>query len=338
MAVAADCARIARSLGFPAPADVTGRRSVAALFPASRRRTGVYLLAFAEGSYYIGLARDVVRRFAEHRRTHGDRIVLLAFLPSRLRDLEVVERELIRRAERTGVPLEQTEWKTEVYGGCDLDDVFGEVDFARWQESPAHCFAQASWVAPQMEAGRHARDARRFSQLMSQPYGAHAVRLVARFARECVPGARQTAHDFWSVACVPSTNATTWPRLVCLSAHVMEVLVLGTKKGKPNSVWGFVVCARTPLEATYGGLPQAQSALGADEIEVSSYRSAGYDQCRIHFSSFPQAHAILDHPAACTAAGLLLYRVMRKGVTRYANHHCTMLADRLLADVILHDA
>ena len=68
-------------LGFPTPTDVRGRRSIADLLPKSRDRCGIYLLAFSDGTFYIGQALDVVRRFSQHRKQH-DNIVWLE-LPTR---------------------------------------------------------------------------------------------------------------------------------------------------------------------------------------------------------------------------------------------------------------
>lgn len=322
-------------LGFPPPMQLVGQQSIAGLLLEDVGRSGVYLLGFAGGTFYIGLATDVVRRFAQHRRAHGDRVLAFAFLPTHRSDLTVVERDLIRRAERAGIPLEQTQWKSEIYGKRALDDLFSEADFQRWQRDPSSSFADVPWVAPQVDVGRVRRDTRRFLGLLSHPQGECVLRLLSRFTRACLPGARRTVHDFWSISCLPNTNAATWPRLACLSAHVMEVLVLGTRKGTPGSLWGFLVCARTTLEAAHGSMSDACYTLRADAVERATYRSAGHDQCVIRFSANDQAHALLDQESVRAAAGLLLYRVMRKGFTPYANRHNTVLAEHLLASTSL---
>ena len=59
-------------LGFPAPTDVRGRRSIADLLPKSRDRRGIYLLEFSDGTFYIGQALNVVRRFGQHRQRHDN--------------------------------------------------------------------------------------------------------------------------------------------------------------------------------------------------------------------------------------------------------------------------
>ena len=79
-------------LGFPAPTDVRGRLSIADLLPKSRGRCGIYLLVFSDGTFYIGQASDVVRRFGQHRKQH-DNIVRWSFRPVKRRDLDAIERE-----------------------------------------------------------------------------------------------------------------------------------------------------------------------------------------------------------------------------------------------------
>ncbi|MCU0650161.1 MAG: GIY-YIG nuclease family protein [Gemmatimonadaceae bacterium] len=317
-------------LGFPPVIPVERRRSIAVLFPLKRRRTGVYLLVFSDGACYIGQAVNVVRRFSQHRRSYDDRIVGFSFQHCARRDLDGLERTLIQEAELKGVPLAQTTWKTEVYGEADVDDVLTDADVESWCRDPAAFFGASAWDPAPVDPGRHALDARRLSALQSEPLGHDVIRFLSRYVRECVPGARQTAHDFWNITAMPSTNAGTWPRLACLSAHVMEILVLGKLKHDFSSGWGFMVCSRSVVKSAYGSLPKASRALGADYIELSEYASAGSDQCRIGFSSLRAAHTILDHAPIRMASAQLIYRVMRKGVTRYANVHCTALADLLL--------
>ena len=78
---------VARMLGFPPPMQLVGQQSIAGLLLEDVGRSGVYLLGFAGGTFYIGLATDVVRRFAQHRRAHGDRVLAFAFLPTHRSDL-----------------------------------------------------------------------------------------------------------------------------------------------------------------------------------------------------------------------------------------------------------
>jgi hypothetical protein len=50
---------------------VQGRASIADLFKP-HRRCGIYVLRFSNEEFYAGQAVDVTRRYAQHRKTHGD--------------------------------------------------------------------------------------------------------------------------------------------------------------------------------------------------------------------------------------------------------------------------
>lgn len=319
-----------RTLGFPPLVDVVDRNTIARLLRKSQRRSGIYVLALEGGMFYIGLARDVVRRFGAHRRKFGSRLIAFAFRPTLICEMESFEREAIKYAEQSRLPLEQTEWKSEVFGATDLDSILTESEFTAWRSTPEPSYTKDVWKAPQFEDGRVSRDNQRLAALSARKDCDDIVALLSTFARLCIPAARSTAHDFWSISSLPSTNSSTSPRLVCVSAHVMEVFVLGYDKGASDSVWGFIVAAASPLVTEFGTLRAAAKRLRVDDIEVSNYKSAGHDQCIVSFSGLSTARRLIVHDVVRDAVGLLLYRVMRKGTTRYANVHCTTLANAIL--------
>lgn len=91
------------TLGFPASETVSGRASVADLFPAGRR-CGIYVLQFADGWLYCGQAIDVVRRYCDHRRRHQD-IERISFKRVKSAGLDHAEREGIHALEAAGCHL-----------------------------------------------------------------------------------------------------------------------------------------------------------------------------------------------------------------------------------------
>jgi hypothetical protein len=58
--------RILTWAGFSGFRRVSGRLAVTDLFDP-KRRTGIYVLGFRDGSYYVGKATDVTSRFRDHR-------------------------------------------------------------------------------------------------------------------------------------------------------------------------------------------------------------------------------------------------------------------------------
>lgn len=65
---------IIHSLGFnyDDQKEVRGRLSISDLFPVSRGRCSIYLLKYADQTYYIGQAVDAVRRFSQHRKNYDN--------------------------------------------------------------------------------------------------------------------------------------------------------------------------------------------------------------------------------------------------------------------------
>ena len=114
-------------LGFPSLHNVSGRHSIAELIGKSKNRCGIYLLHFDSGTYYIGQAVDVVRRFGQHRKMHLD-IIGFSFLPASKATLDEQERLLIQTAEINGLPLTNRIHISTVIGKTDLDSVLNEEE------------------------------------------------------------------------------------------------------------------------------------------------------------------------------------------------------------------
>ena len=58
-------------LGFEKHLFVKERQSIADCF-TKKNRCGIYILHFENGEYYVGLAIDILKRFAQHRKNHSD--------------------------------------------------------------------------------------------------------------------------------------------------------------------------------------------------------------------------------------------------------------------------
>jgi hypothetical protein len=322
------------SLGFEPPVDVSRMYGIGALIPNRNRRAGIYLLVLDDGLFYIGRAKDVVRRFGAHRRNFAERLVGFSYqiVPeSAQRD---VERSLIQRAEKAGLPLRLVEWTSQRRDESDLDALFTPEEYEDWERDPVGHLAADDWPLSVGTVGQEAVGREKFERLMSYERANEVIDLVGRYVKHCVPFARRTAPGYWNVACLPSTNRSTAPRFACVSAHVMETFVVGHDYGDPETVWSFVVAAKTPMEAKYGSLAKAQGAIRGISIEDNErYKSAGFDQCQIFMDDLAAARRVMALPVVQQAARLLMHRVMQKGANRYARYHCGALAEAALRPV-----
>jgi hypothetical protein len=320
------------SLGFSPPVDVSRMYGIGALIPNKRRRAGIYLLVLNDGLLYIGRAKDVVRRFAAHRKTFGERLIGFSVQEVAESNQKEVERALIQRGERAGLPLRQTEWTSQRHDEADLDALFTAEELEAWEADPVAHLAVDDWPLPVGTVGQQALDREQLERLLAYPVSADVLRLVTTYVQHCVPFPRRTAPGYWNVACLPRTNRSSFPRFACVSAHVMETFVVGHAYGDPGQFWSFVVAAKTPLEAKYGTLARAQRAIrGVEIVDAGRYKSAGFDQCQIFIDDLATATSVMAMQAIQAAARQLMFHVMRKGVNRYARYHCGALTEAILS-------
>ena len=312
-------------LGFGPVAPVATLRSIAQLFGASKPRCGIYLLEFPEHRFYIGQAVEVVRRFAQHQKNYEE-IVGFSFIPTPRTHLDEVERELIRKAEGLGLVILNTVHASNVVGDTDLDMVVSPNDQAEWLSHPADFNdgdTSSPIVLPVAQLERFAEQFRRFKAHRLVGPASH---LLQTYVRHCIAAPKRTEYSFWVVSCLPSTNRDTWPRLLCVSAGVMELLVLGYHKSKSSDMWGFVTVASDVLSETFPTDDALATAFPSMEVIRREYRDAGQHQITLHADNEQCMQAILRHKAVRRAGAALALRVMRKRATIYAKFHCKQLA------------
>jgi len=313
------------NLGFAAVTPVSTLRSIAQLFGSSKPRCGIYLLEFAEHRFYIGQAVEVVRRFAQHRKNY-DEIVGFSFIPTQRANLDDVERRLIRRAEDLGLVMLNTVHASNVVGDTDLDLVVSPSEQAEWLSDPT-TFNDADTSSPiVLPISQLERFAEKFRRFKAHRLGRAASSLLQTYVRHCIPAPKRTEYSFWVVSCLPSTNHGTWPRLFCISAGVMELLVVGYHKSSPSEMWGFVTVASDVLSETFRTDESLEKSFPSIELVRREYRDAGQHQISLHADTEQCMKAILGHKAVRRAAATLALRVMRKRATIYTKFHCKQLA------------
>src|SRR5690242_21282718 len=108
---------IINSLGFhfDDPCDVKGKNSIKHLFTQEKPRCGIYLLKFSDATYYIGQAKDVVKRFRQHCMSY-ENIAHLWFQNVVQEKLNEVEQDLIHTAESDGLLLKNVVHVSSIVG------------------------------------------------------------------------------------------------------------------------------------------------------------------------------------------------------------------------------
>lgn len=318
------------SLGFPPAEPVATLRSIAHLFGSSKSRCGVYLLEFLGARFYIGQAVDVVRRFGQHRKNYDD-IIGFSFIPVRRGSLDEVERDLIHKAEQLNWVILNTVHASSVVGETDLDMILSSAEQSEWLSSPSRFNANDKAAPIALYGAQLERFANQFEKFKLHALFTSATNLLATYVQRCVPAPKRTEYSFWTVSSLPSTNRNTWPRLVCVSAGVMELFVVGFHKQKPSELWGFVTVASDVLFGTFNNEELLQDFFPSVEIINRNYQDAGQHQLTLCASDELSFRTLLQHGVVQQAAAMLALRVMRKRATIYSKFHCQQLANHVIA-------
>ena len=320
---------IPAELGFPPLSTVSTLRSIAQLFGATKSRCGIYLLAFPSRTFYIGQAVDVVRRFAQHRQTY-EQIIGFSFLPTPKAALDATERDLIHKSELLNLVILNTIHASVVVGETDLDLVLSQADQQTWLESPTRFNSNDNVIPIALSESQLERFRNQFQVFQKHSLFAPASDILKTYIQTCVPAPSRTEYSFWVVSCMPSTNRNSWPRLLCVSAGIMELLVVGVHKSSASKMWGFVTVASDVLLLAFESDLAIVKAFPSIEVTRNNYRDAGQHQITLQANDEQTLKAILEHEAVRRAAAALALRVMRKRATIYTKFHCKQLADSAL--------
>ena len=318
-------------IGFPALTDVTSLQSVAHLFGVSKKRCGIYLLAFQSGLFYVGQAVDVVRRFSQHRKIHDD-IVGFSFIPVPKSELDATEKGFIFKAESSGLKITNAVHVTSIVGDTDFDLLVPVTEQNSWLcaigRVEISIDSGPKIVLPESQQVRYAKQ---FSRFGKHPLSAISLALLKLYLHTCVPAPRLTEYSFWAVSCMPATGSE-WKRLVCVNAAFMELFVVGHLQQDPTALWAFVNVAEDVLLEHWKSIKRLKKKYPFLRLERSNYRDAGQHQVRLvcQGASASMEVLLLD-PGISKAAATLVLRVMRKRATIFGKYHCPQLADLALA-------
>lgn len=196
--------------------------SLAPIIPEDKRR-GIYVLDFANGDRYVGMATDVVSRFSTH--VHGsshhegwDDIVMVSFRHLSEGDLRVEEQAEIDRQVSQQTPLRNRTGVLNSVSTSPMDDVVSIDEQEHWSlgDIGASSSDFDALVLP---------DSPRTSKLRKTTSSAiyNAVLDDLSFAIEhLIPAALETEGQYWTLSDCPSTAGG---RFATLNTGVLEFLV-----------------------------------------------------------------------------------------------------------------
>ena len=327
---------ICKRLGFKQIHDVSGRYTVADLMPVSKGRTGLYLLGFADGNFYIGQSVDAAKRFGQHCLRHPD-IDLFSYQKVPKRKLDEKEEETIWKAEKLGIPLTNKVFVSRTAGETDLDVVLPPKDQERWLKKPTLFRRERKRVHIENEEAHRRRFNRNFKELSESPRFMKTLPLLKKYIQETLPAYKRTEYSFWSLSCAPSTNKSAWPRIAAFNIARMETFVVGYIKKHPEYYWGFINISNEKMVEEYGKnwMKEIQEFYGSleyggVEADETDYASAGQDQASIHFSSLGACIDLFANRGILDAARRFNLNAMRRRPCFYRGFHCFQLVDLVL--------
>ncbi|GAA5230033.1 GIY-YIG nuclease family protein [Arthrobacter cryoconiti] len=285
---------------------------------------GIYVLEFEDGVRYVGQTVNIIRRYADHRRTHGD-ILAFGFAPC--------ERELLDAYERAAIVHEQRGYSlrnkmlTDQPGGrgdLEIEMAVGARLTLPWERSRRLTVS---------EEPRQSKDGR-FWQLSERRDYRQIRDELARYMHETIPSPSRTGGLLWSLTAFPSTRKyRDHRRLFTLNVGSVEALYVTEQDLKNGS---------TELEWTVNLWPEELSPklealkdrwLRRVTSQVSTnYRSAG-PVLTLDCVGTDTFSRVLEQPFILDAAYRLNVTMMRRSTTVFAKHHNHAFAADILRKI-----
>ncbi|MDR3067958.1 MAG: GIY-YIG nuclease family protein [Cellulomonas sp.] len=301
--------------------------SASILFRDPSRLTGIYVLEFADGARYVGQTRNIVQRYAAHRRHHGD-ILYLSFAPCARERLDAAERTTVHEQERIA-PLRNIALTSLPGGDGDLatmiDDKISVI--LPWERE------RRLTVDTTLDARRT-----RFSELARRGDYPALRRTLAHYVAETIPDPINTKRYAWTLTALPTTGRQKGVRrLFTFSCGNIETLLV-LEGILDDGSQGLVAClnvAEDPERALEVAM-RPLSAAGRLHISIfdTSYKAAD-NVVRIEADTIDALDEVLTDPVVLDAAYRLNVQMMRRGPSMFARFHNDVFAEDVLQAIYL---
>jgi len=308
--------------------EVEGRKSIAALVNPTAV-CGIYVLHFANNQYYIGLAKNVTKRYVQHRQTHSD-IQYISF--------KSVEVENLKRVESADIEFFKT--RLRLRNIDEMEDLIMERDFDKLVDADfAPRFKQDltyndyTGEKYQNEAQQSNYKYRKCFQLLAQQNFYNELLAISKlYVEQCLPAPLKTEYAFWSVTCFQVKPESVVIRLNIYQQEVFTVFLTTLNSGKQTLDFRFQL-AKSPFAHIVNEETEQerikQRCASAEFID-HFYRTGGKDQMRLAVL-LRDVRRLFSFPSFVKAVRLHNLRLMRKGTNMNRVAHCMDLAAKMLA-------
>ena len=317
-------------LGFPEMIDVSGRVSIADLYRSSKKRTGIYLLQFPDGDYYVGQSVDVVRRFSEHVKGKGP-ISGFSFFAVPEYELDQQEHRCITLLEQK-CNLKNISLVTLPEVETDFDAVLSREEQQDWlvndRATPKY---PSLWQNSSFYEQMRKKYSDRFTKLLSDPYfEKYVLPVMQKYIKYCIPEPLLSEISFWNCSCLPpyNSNSIIYSRINLRSC---EVFTVSYHRPTNDFCYSFHTSLSPFENISDQEFNKFNKQFPSFELGDYIYPSAGSDQCNPTFTGFTEVMNALDHPLLLKAIKTFNLGQMRKGAPLYRSSHCVDLAELLMS-------
>lgn len=186
---------------------------------------GIYVLEFENDEYYVGQARDVRKRFANHCRDTSHHpawkdITHVSFKAHPAQELNVREATMIQHLQKEGKKLRNRSLNLFHEQPSPLDEIIPPVDQFHWADSEYLGRNAVQLSADQLGSAIAALPPSH-SKMSRLPHYEGCLHDLAAFIDLVLPAPLATMERFWTISDTPSTNKG---RYYTLNVGVLEML------------------------------------------------------------------------------------------------------------------
>lgn len=310
-------------LGFKKSHNVAGRCSVADLFKPNER-CGIYILGFENGQFYVGLANNFVRRYAQHRKTHLD-IQTVFFKKVGKEHLAAEEKKMAQTLQDEGFSLRNIQLVSIIEGETDFDLLFSTEQQDRFLNDLDFNFFEGQKFVVEEQRIKYSKN---FERLKSRPFFSNFIKAASLYVEICIPIPLKSEYSFWCISCLGGD----WP-ISRININWQEVCSFLSSKETFEATFHL---AKSPLVAEFGsnlkGLFKQVPSLDFmwdGSGKPHTYEPGGQDQISF-ILSIQDFEPFLRIKAVQQAIRIFNLRLMRKGATIFNRHHSFDLSEAIL--------
>jgi hypothetical protein len=312
------------TLGFDKLIETSNKSTIKDFF-TKQDRSGIYILHFTNGEYYVGLTTDVVKRFVQHRHHFLD-IQYLSFKQVRSSELLEEEKDIVYSLEKLGKKFRDVNFDFAPIKPSMLDKVITPEEQESWldYEVPAELLTECrKTIVP----GR-VEDLSCFANLRKSKYFQDITELFKSYILQAIPFPGRTEWQYWCCNTMPRKDIYATLTIDSEEVLIVRRVMVNAELIDKLHLSGLDVCfclSKLKLFKNYSQ-PQLERKFPTIELEEPLWRPGRQDQQTV-WMDVTDAMEFLDDADCLDSIKEYNLRLMRKGATLSSQQHCVDLAD-----------